>query len=54
MNQLTQVPSATSKVAVCDAKGRLMAKVPAGITLDRTGRLAGMGRQGLAVLGRSL
>ena len=37
------------KVTVYDAKGRLVARELAGLTLDRTGRLAGRGRQGLAV-----
>ncbi len=39
------------KVTVYDAKGRKVAAELAGITLDRTGRLAGRGRQGLVVLG---
>ena len=42
------------KVTVYDAKGRLVARELAGITLDRSGRWAGRGRQGLVVLGRRL
>ncbi len=42
------------KVTVYDAKGRLVARELAGLTLDRTGRLAGRGRMGLVVLGRRL
>ncbi|MBP9913728.1 MAG: hypothetical protein KBF26_10015 [Opitutaceae bacterium] len=42
------------KVTVYDAKGRLVARELAGITLDRTGRFVGRGRQGLVVLGRRL
>lgn len=42
----------SGKVTVYDAKGRLVARELNGITLDRTGRLAGRGRQGLLALGR--
>lgn len=40
------------KVTVYDAKGRLVARELNGITLDRTGRFVGRGRQGLVILGR--
>jgi Ni,Fe-hydrogenase I large subunit len=42
------------KVTVYDAKGRLVARELAGITLDRTGRWVGPGKQGLVVLGQRL
>lgn len=42
------------KVTVYDAKGRLVARELAGLTLDRTGKLVGRGRQGLVVLGQRL
>ncbi len=42
------------KVAVYDAKGRIVARELHGITIDRTGRLVGRGRQGLVALGRRL
>jgi YD repeat-containing protein len=42
------------KVTVYDARGRLVARELAGITLDRTGRFVGRGRQGLVVLGQRL
>ncbi len=42
----------SGKVTVFDAKGRLVAREMNGITLDRTGRLAGRGKQGLIALGR--
>lgn len=45
---------ANGKVTVYDAKGRLVARELNGITLDRTGRFVGRGRQGLVVLGRAL
>lgn len=42
------------KVTVFDAKGRIVARELSGITIDRSGRFRGRGRQGLVVLGRSL
>lgn len=42
------------KVNVYDARGRIVARELAGITLDRTGRFVGKGRQGLVVLGSAL
>lgn len=42
------------KVTVYDAKGRLVARELNCITLDRTGRFVGRGRQGLVALGRTL
>ncbi len=44
---------AGGKVTVYDSRGRLVARELAGITLDRTGRFVGRGRQGLVVLGRT-
>ena len=42
------------KVTVYDAKGRLVARELAGITLDRAGRFVGRGRQGLVTLGQRI
>jgi hypothetical protein len=42
------------KVTVYDARGRLVARELAGITLDHGGRLVGKGRQGLIALGRKV
>jgi hypothetical protein len=42
------------KVNVYDARGRIVARELNGITLDRTGRFVGRGRQGLVVLGQGL
>ncbi len=39
------------RVNVLDAKGRLVAREINGMTLDRSGRLVGNGKQGLVVLG---
>ena len=41
-------------VNVFDAKGQIVARELAGLTVDRAGRLVGRGRQGLVVLGRTL
>lgn len=45
---------AGGRVNVYDAKGRIVARELAGLTVDRTGRMAGRGKLGLVVLGRSL
>lgn len=45
---------ADGRVNIYDSKHRIVARELAGLTLDRTGKLFGRGRQGLVALGQSL
>jgi len=45
---------ANGNVNIYDARGRIVARELSGITLDRTGRFVGRGKQGLVVRGQSL
>lgn len=45
---------ANKNVNIYDAKGKIVGRELAGLTIDRTGRLVGKGRLGLVALGQSL